>query len=74
VQVKKTGKGQMLQWGKSTDDGKLLGYDIYQNGKRIGFTPLTQFVVNNTASTSGKYLIKAKDLAGNEISSKEVAF
>jgi mannobiose 2-epimerase len=56
----------MLQWGKSTDNAKLLGYDVYHNGKRIGFTPLTQFVVNNTSSHSNSaYTVTAKDLAGN---------
>jgi mannobiose 2-epimerase len=75
VQVKKVNNGQILQWGKSTDNGQLLGYDVYQNGKRIGFTPLTQFVVatNGKTGTANKYYIKAKDLAGNEVSSKEVS-
>lgn len=75
VQVKKVNNGQLLQWQKSTDNEKLLGYDVYQNGKRIAFTPLTQFVVTiNSNSTPGnKYVIKAKDLAGNEVDSKEVS-
>lgn len=74
VQVKKVANGQLLQWQKSTDNGKLLGYDIYQNGKRIGFTPLTQFILPVTATTKSgsKYTVKAKDLAGNEASSKEI--
>jgi mannobiose 2-epimerase len=75
LQVQKTRKGQILQWEKSTDNGKILGYDIYQNGKRIGFTPLTRFEVSTSGnSAAGKYLVKARDLAGNEVGSKEIFF
>jgi mannobiose 2-epimerase len=75
VQVKKTVNGQLLQWQKSTDNGKLLGYDVYQNSQRIGFTPLTQFVVTTSGNSTAdnKYIVKARDLAGNERSSKEVS-
>lgn len=57
----------LLTWSKSTDDRTMLGYNIYQNGKRIGFTPNTSFIVQKSASmVNAKFAIKAVDFVGNE--------
>jgi mannobiose 2-epimerase len=51
-----------LKWQVSTDNKRVLGYSIYSNGKRIGFTPLNYFAVGK----SSKLSVRAVDLAGNE--------
>jgi mannobiose 2-epimerase len=56
-----------LQWGAAHDNKKLLGYNIYQNGIRIGFTPLTYFdPASITNEQDGYFEVKAIDLQGNE--------
>jgi mannobiose 2-epimerase len=55
-----------LHWNKSTDDRNLRGYDIYQGGKRIGFTPLTQFTVHSLGGTTAMdFAVVARDVQGN---------
>lgn len=57
----------VLKWGKATDNRNLLGYNLYQNGKRIGFTPLTSFAVTNALKLkASKFTIKAVDYQGNQ--------
>ncbi len=64
----------VLQWDKATDNRNLLGYNLYQNGKKIGFTPLTSFAVTNPAKLKGsKFTIKAVDYQGNQSAVSNVA-
>ncbi|QMU30015.1 AGE family epimerase/isomerase [Adhaeribacter radiodurans] len=53
-----------LTWEKVRDNKNMLGYNIYQNGQKIGFTPLASFVVP-TAKKGSKITVQAIDLAGN---------
>ena len=60
------GNSIVLKWEKATDNQNLLGYNLYQNGKRIGFTPLTSFALTNTGKLKGsKVTVKAVDYQGN---------
>ena len=64
VESKKT---TLIKWKPSTDNKKVLGYNIYLNNKRIGFTPLTYFDLNDFQKNKGdKIFINAVDLEGNE--------
>lgn len=57
----------VLQWDKSTDNRNLIGYNLYQNGKKIGFTPLTSFALANAGKLKGsKITLKAVDYQGNQ--------
>lgn len=57
----------VLNWDKATDNKILLGYNLYQDGKRIGFTPLTSFAVANAGKIKNtKFTIKAIDYQGNQ--------
>jgi cellobiose epimerase len=55
-----------LTWNPSFDNQNVLGYNIYFNKRRIGFTPLTYFFLNGFKKTSGELFIRAVDLQGNE--------
>ncbi|CAA9283914.1 MAG: hypothetical protein AVDCRST_MAG56-3950 [uncultured Cytophagales bacterium] len=56
----------LLQWQAATDDGPLRGYDIYRHGKRIGFTPRTQFAVEGPdGAATGGFSVVARDVHGN---------
>jgi mannobiose 2-epimerase len=73
VQAVRTKQGVLLQWQKVQDNQSLLGYDIYQNGKKIGFTPLTQFLVSPApAGRKSSFQVVAKDLALNHSASRPV--
>lgn len=57
-----------LSWAASTDNVGVTGYDVYQNGSKIGSvngSTLTASVTGLTPSTAYKYIVKAKDAAGN---------
>lgn len=57
----------VLSWKKSTDNQTMLGYNIYQNGKRIGFTPNASFIIQKSATTeNGNFAVQAVDFVGNE--------
>lgn len=64
--VYKKAPGPVLKWGASKDNIGLLGYNIYINGERAAFTPLTYWYVPATKPVHGKILIRAVDLQGNE--------
>jgi mannobiose 2-epimerase len=65
--VKKTANAVVLHWIAAHDNKGLLGYNIYHDNKRIGFTPLTSFsIVAQEKTRDGHFVIKAVDLAGNE--------
>ncbi|MVN20503.1 AGE family epimerase/isomerase [Mucilaginibacter arboris] len=55
-----------LSWSKSTDNRILLGYNIYQNGQRIGFTPNASFIIQKLVKPAEKIAVKAIDFQGNE--------
>ena len=56
-----------LHWDASTDNKNILGYNIYLDNRRIGFTPLTHFLLNDFKLQKGnEILIRAIDLQGNE--------
>lgn len=52
----------VLKWQVSTDNKRVLGYNIYSDGKRIGFTPLNYFLVGK----GNKLSVAAVDLTGNQ--------
>jgi cellobiose epimerase len=57
--------GSKITWLASEDNHNLIGYNIYRDGKKIGFTPLKSFTLEQFNKTSD-YSIKAIDLHGNE--------
>ncbi|WP_052339257.1 glycoside hydrolase family 9 protein [Gorillibacterium massiliense] len=55
-----------LQWGASTDNVGVNGYNIYNGTALAGSTSGTTFTVTGlTAATSYTFTVKAKDAAGN---------
>ncbi|MGI4749284.1 MAG: AGE family epimerase/isomerase [Janthinobacterium lividum] len=67
LKVQNSNNQTVLSWSKSTDNRNMLGYQIYQNEKRIGFTPNASFIVQKSLSAgNGKFAIKAVDFEGNE--------
>ncbi|GAA4432746.1 hypothetical protein GCM10023188_21450 [Pontibacter saemangeumensis] len=66
LKVKADRNNLVMQWGKSTDNRNLLGYNLYLDGKKVGFTPLTSFSMPAAARLKGKKLtVRAVDLHGN---------
>ncbi|MDB5119859.1 MAG: N-acylglucosamine 2-epimerase [Sphingobacteriales bacterium] len=57
--------GPKLTWLAATDNYNLIGYNIYEHEKKIGFTPLKSFTLENLPKSSA-YSIKSIDLYGNE--------
>jgi mannobiose 2-epimerase len=67
--LKLIGKGNRkhLSWAASNDNKGILGYDIYCNGQRIAFTPLTTWQpTTGQAWPKGKLSVRAVDLEENE--------
>jgi cellobiose epimerase len=58
-------KRNVISWIATSDDRTMLGYNIYSNGKRVGFTPLTAWAIERPQKASA-YFITAVDLQGNE--------
>ncbi|GAA4322694.1 cellobiose 2-epimerase [Mucilaginibacter gynuensis] len=66
VKLKTHRSGIQLTWLASTDNRQFMGYNIYSNGKRIGYTPLTTFTVESPLiQKNAIYTIQAVDLQGN---------
>ncbi len=60
---------KVLQWKAARDNGRVQGYDIYQHGKRIGFTPLPSFRLPEAKLAKGDvFTVVARD--GQENKSK----
>jgi len=60
-----------LDWGASTDNVGVTGYDVYQNGVKINPSNITTTSYNVTSllpATLYNYTVKAKDAAGNQSS------
>jgi cellobiose epimerase len=67
LQLQTTNNAVQLKWESSTDNKNMLGYIIYINRQRAGFTPLTYFDLNEFTQLKGAEIsIKATDLQGNE--------
>lgn len=67
VKVQSAKNQNILSWSRSTDNRNLLGYNIYHNGNRIGFTPNASFIVQKSATAkTGKFSVQAVDFEGNE--------
>ncbi|MFI5153926.1 MAG: hypothetical protein ACHQET_11370, partial [Chitinophagales bacterium] len=67
LRLEKTNKSFSLKWKASTDNERVLGYNIYLNGRRVGFTPLTWFSMNDFEQQKASEIsIRALDLQGNE--------
>jgi mannobiose 2-epimerase len=57
----------VIKWKPSTDNKKVLGYNIYLNDERIGFTPLAYFSINDfDKKRPAKFFVTAVDLTGSE--------
>lgn len=64
--LKLTRNKTVLNWNASTDNKKVLGYDIYLNGQRIGFTPLPDFSLRDIKLPAhGALTVRSIDLHGN---------
>ncbi|HXH04848.1 MAG TPA: CARDB domain-containing protein [Candidatus Nitrosotenuis sp.] len=56
-----------LIWGSSTDNTRVVGYNVYRNNKKIASPTTTAFTDSNlSAGTSYTYQVSAYDAAGNE--------
>jgi cellobiose epimerase len=66
----------VLDWDQASDNNLLRGYQLYQNGKRIGFSPLTHYAIAGAGQLKGsQFSVKAQDLQGNQSAfSKQVSF
>ncbi|MDN3584855.1 AGE family epimerase/isomerase [Mucilaginibacter flavus] len=66
VKVEKTGKSSKLSWKASIDNKKVLGYNVYSDGKKVGFTPLCYFFMDDTqALKNNRITVGAVDFSGN---------
>ncbi|MBC7921357.1 MAG: AGE family epimerase/isomerase [Ferruginibacter sp.] len=55
-----------LRWKAARDDRHVVGYDVYRNGTRIGYTPLTFFPLPVAKPAPGTtFRVIARDAAGN---------
>lgn len=67
LKVQNESNQTVLSWSKSTDNKTMLGYNVYQNQKRVGFTPNASFIIQKSVSPgNGKFTVKAVDFEGNE--------
>ncbi len=61
-----TARSLALQWTASTDNDKVLNYDILQGGTVVGTTSATSFTVTGlSAQSSYNIAIRARDASGN---------
>ena len=56
----------VLRWHSPDSKTGILGYNIYLNQKRIGFTPLNYWYVPVSIPVSGKIAVRSVNLQGNE--------
>lgn len=71
----KKGTQNGLTWKPSHDNRTLMGYNIYLNGERIAFTPLTAWCPLEQVFPKGEFTIRAVDLQDNEsLPSKALKF
>ncbi|WP_430814663.1 S8 family serine peptidase [Carboxylicivirga sp. RSCT41] len=61
-----TSNSVTLSWTASTDNVGVTGYDVFQDGNKIGSSPETNYNVTAlVASTTYTFTVTAKDAAGN---------
>jgi cellobiose epimerase len=57
----------VLSWDEAKDNKTFIGYNIYCDGIKVGYTPLTYFALEDFKQRKGSsFLVKAIDLQGNE--------
>ncbi|MBD1365436.1 AGE family epimerase/isomerase [Mucilaginibacter sp. ZT4R22] len=67
ISFKGFGNRKQLSWQAAKDNTGLYGYNIYLNGQRIAFTPLTHWQpLTGQAWPKGKLSVKSVDLEENE--------
>ncbi|MXV52109.1 N-acylglucosamine 2-epimerase [Pedobacter sp. HMF7647] len=67
VVIKQMNDQTLLTWRSSSDNKQVIGYNIYENGRKIGFTPLNKFDVPNYSTTPKRiFTVQAVDLQRNE--------
>lgn len=57
-----------VMWDHATDDTAVVGYEIFQQGKRVKTVPATKHMVDIdrlTPSTAYSFTVRARDAAGN---------
>jgi len=55
-----------FSWTSSTDNGQIVGYEVYNGGKFMGFTATNSYSISSLyPSTAYPITLIAKDLAGN---------
>jgi len=55
-----------LSWSASTDNVSVAGYEVFQNGEKIGDASSTSFSAGGlTPETNYVFAVRAKDAAGN---------
>ena len=65
----------MLTWNSSTDNGIIIGYNIYVKMHRIGFTPLNKFSLKEFHLQKGEEIsVRAIDRHGNESPAAKMIF
>ena len=62
----RSGNTVTLNWGASTDNVGVTGYNIYQNGTKVWSTSGKTSISRNTPITNATYTVRAVDAAGNE--------
>jgi cellobiose epimerase len=62
----RNGNNLLLNWSASKDNDKMLGYEIFADGEKIGFTPVTIFTIDtNLSKVQKEFAVRAVDLHGN---------
>ncbi|MGV8880419.1 MAG: AGE family epimerase/isomerase [Sphingobacteriaceae bacterium] len=63
----------IIEWAGVTDNRQLLGYHIYNNGIRLGFTPLHKISFPAQKHLTARFTVQAEDLQGNKSAMSPVA-
>ena len=67
LELEKLKNSAVLKWDAARDNKILLGYNIYKDGQRIGYTPLTYFNLEDFQQEKESSIsIRSIDLDGNE--------
>ena len=61
-----TGYGVDLHWTASTDNRKVLGYDVYRNGVQVGRTRAGTNYLDINTNTTASYTVQAFDHSDNK--------
>jgi mannobiose 2-epimerase len=65
----------MMIWNSSTDNRTIIGYNIYNNEHRLGFTPLNKFSLKEFHLQKGEEIsVSAIDRHGNESPSAKMIY